>query len=113
MKLKQIEAQLLSLTPEEKNQAIQLLAESLHNNWKGITKNPNISGGDACIANTRIPVWLLVSLRRQGSTDAELLQFYPHLSAIDLVNASCYAANYPEEIEQALREEAEAMECEL
>lgn len=28
-------------------------------------------GGDACIANTRLPVWLLVSLRQQSASDAE------------------------------------------
>jgi len=28
-----------------------------------------VCGGNACIRNTRIPVWTLVSLRSQGATD--------------------------------------------
>ena len=49
-----------------------------------------------------------MSLRRQGSSDAEILKFYPHLSAADLVNVWAYADAHLEEIETALREEAEA-----
>jgi uncharacterized protein (DUF433 family) len=45
-----------------------------------------VCGGNASIAKTRIPVWLMGSYRRQGSSDAELLDFYPHLNAADLVN---------------------------
>ena len=50
-----------------------------------------------------------MSLRRQGSSDAELLQFYPHLNAANLVNVWTYAEANSEEIETALREEAAAM----
>jgi uncharacterized protein (DUF433 family) len=108
MTLQSLEPQLLALTAGEKATAITILTRNLNNGSLGITKIPNICGGDACIANIRIPIWLLVSLRRQGSNDAELLQFYPHLNAIDLVNAWAYAAAYPEEIETAIQEEAEA-----
>ncbi len=34
-----------------------------------IQKTPGVCGGDACIRNTRIMVWLLVSLKRQGASD--------------------------------------------
>lgn len=37
MTLKELEAKLLSLSPEEKAQAIEILARSL-NNWHGIEK---------------------------------------------------------------------------
>jgi|GEM_PF-5793481 predicted enzyme involved in methoxymalonyl-ACP biosynthesis len=36
MTLKELEPQLLSLTPPEKAQAIQILAQSLANTWQGI-----------------------------------------------------------------------------
>ena len=109
MLLKELETQLLALTPTEKAEVLRLLTQSLNNTWPGITKTPNLCGGDACIATTRLPVWLFVSLRRQGSSDAEILQFYPYLNAENLVNVWTYAEANSEEIETALREEAAAM----
>ncbi|MBD1926996.1 DUF433 domain-containing protein [Trichocoleus sp. FACHB-90] len=102
MTLKELEKQLLSLTPAEKAQAIQLLAESLSNTWKGIEKTPGVCGGDACIAKTRIPVWVLVNARGLGISEAQLLYDYP-ISAADLANAWAYAKAYPQEIEIAIR----------
>ncbi len=58
-------------------------------------------GTEACIRKTRIPVWLLVSYRRQSATDAHILEGHPDLSAVDLVNAFSYAEAYPDEIERA------------
>ena len=112
MTLKELETRLLALTSEEKAEAIQILTKTLSNNSLGITKTPDVMGSEACIAKTRLPVWLFVSLRRGGATDAELLQFYPHISAADLVNVWAYADAHPEEIEKALREQDEAMEDE-
>ncbi len=108
MTLKELETQLLALTPTEKAEAIQILTQTLSNGSLGITKTPGVCGGDACIAKTRIPVWLMVSYRRQGSSDAELLDFYPHLSAADLVNVWAYADAHPTEIEEAIRKNEEA-----
>ncbi len=108
MTLKELQPQLLALSPEEKTQAIQLLAQSLTNFWSGIQKTPDVMGGEACIRQTRIPVWLLVSYRRQSATDAHILEGHPDLSAADLVNAFSYAEAYPDEIERAIREQEEA-----
>ncbi|MBW4573494.1 MAG: DUF433 domain-containing protein [Tolypothrix carrinoi HA7290-LM1] len=113
MTLKELEAQLLALNLTEKAEAIQILTKSLSNGSQGITKTPGVCGGDACVANTRLPIWLFVSLRRQGTTDAELLEFYPYLSAADLVNVWAYADAHSEEIETALREQDEAIKQEL
>ncbi len=107
MLLKELETQLLALTPNEKAEAIRLLTQSLNNSWPGITKTPDLCGGDACIAKTRLPVWLFVSLRRQGSSDAEILQFYPYLNSADLVNVWTYADAHLEEIEEAIRKNEE------
>jgi len=105
--LKDLQTQLLALSPDEKIQAIQLLVTSLGNGWSGIGRTPGVMGGDACIRQTRIPVWLLVSLRQQGATEAYLLEDYPTLTAADLVNAWLYAETHHEEIEAALaRQEA-------
>ncbi len=67
-------------------------------------------GGDACIRETRIPVWLLVSYRHLGKRDAEILAAYPSLSATDLANAWAYAAAFPDEIAIAIQEQEDADE---
>ncbi|MEB3340580.1 DUF433 domain-containing protein [Okeania sp.] len=107
MKLKDLEPQLLALTPTEKFQAIQLLTQNLANTWSGIEKTPGVCGGDACIAGTRIPVWVLVNARRLGVSESELLQDYPSLQAVDLVNAWNYTEVYSQDIELAIRENEE------
>ena len=107
MRLKELEAKLLALTPDEKAQAIQLLAQSLSNTWQGIEKTPGVCGGDACIANTRIPVWVLVNARHLGISEAQLLYDYPTITAADLANAWAYAEAYANEIEIAITENEE------
>ncbi|WP_081748057.1 DUF433 domain-containing protein [Leptolyngbya sp. PCC 6406] len=67
-----------------------------------IEKTPGICGSEARIAKTRIPAWVLVQARNLGSRDAEILQNYPTLTAIDLTNAWLYAAAHPREIEAAI-----------
>lgn len=102
MTLKELEQQLLALSPGEKLQAIHLLAQSLGNHWQGIEKTPRVCGGEACIAKTRIPVWVLVEARRLGYSDADLLTSYPTITATDLANAWVYAEAHPDEIELAI-----------
>lgn len=104
MIVKELEQQLLALKPSEKVQVIQLLAQSLGSNWQGIEKTPKVCGGEACIANTRIPVWVLVEARRLGYSDLDLLTSYPTITATDLANAWVYAEAYPDEIELAIEQ---------
>ncbi|MEG4209623.1 DUF433 domain-containing protein [Microcoleus sp. S13_B4] len=105
--LKELQPQLLALTPEEKAQAIELLAQSLRKFWSGIQKTPGVCGGDACIRQTRIPIWVLVNARRLGISEAELLEDYPTLRAADLANAWVYAEAYSDEIETAIQDNEE------
>ncbi len=74
-----------------------------------IKKTPGVCGGDACIGNTRIPVWTLVSLRQQGASDKDLLEGYPTLNQADLEAAWQYYDARRGEIETAIRENDEAM----
>ncbi len=67
-----------------------------------IRKTPDVCGGDACVRETRIMVWLLVALRRQGMTDAKLIDNYPGLNENDLAAAWEYARLHPAEIEGAI-----------
>ena len=69
-----------------------------------ISKRPDRCGGDACIRDTRIPVWVLVNHHRLGGSDADLFRDYPSLTAADLEAARAYAAANVEEIDRAIRE---------
>lgn len=102
MRLEELEQYLIALSPIEKLQVIQLLAQSLGNSWQGIEKTPGVCGGEARIAKTRIPVWVLVEARLIGYTDAELLTSYPTITATDLANAWAYAESHSNEIELAI-----------
>lgn len=69
-----------------------------------IQKTPGVSGGYACVRNTRIPVWTLVSLRQQGATEQELLNNYPGLSLDDLTAVWGYYYNHKLEIDRTIIE---------
>jgi type III restriction enzyme len=64
-----------------------------------IQKKPDLCGGNACIRNTRIPVWTIVSFRLQGASDEELLSNYPGLEQQDLDAVWAYYAENPSEID--------------
>ncbi len=72
-----------------------------------ISKQPDRCGGDACIRDTRIPVWMLVNYRRLGGSDADLFRDYPSLTSADLEAAWQYSASNTEEIDRAIRENEE------
>jgi uncharacterized protein (DUF433 family) len=75
-----------------------------------VSKRPDRCGGDACVRDTRIPVWVLLGYRRLGSSDTEILGFYPSLNPADLEAAWEYAAANAEEIDRAIRENEEGEE---
>lgn len=102
MTRQELEDQLLTLSLSDRAYMVQYLTERLGMGAKGIQKTPGICGGEACIAGTRIAVWLLVEARQMGISEAQLLQDYPHIRAADLVNAWAYAEAYPEEIATAI-----------
>lgn len=87
-----------------RTQATTFAAEGL----PGIESHPAIMSGEARILRTRIPVWLLVGLRDEGMSDADLLANYPGLLPSDLAQAWAYAEGHPGEIARALREQQEA-----
>jgi len=75
-----------------------------------ISKRADRCGGDACIRDTRIPVWTVVNYRRLGGSDADLLRDYPGLTAADLEAAWEYSKSNAEEIDRAIRENEEGEE---
>jgi uncharacterized protein (DUF433 family) len=100
--LQALETQLLSLKPTEQVAIIRMLSQNLATDWEGISKTPGVMGGEACIRNTRISVWLLASYRRMGLNDSQILDNYPDLTEMDLINAWAYAELYQEEITAAI-----------
>lgn len=67
-----------------------------------------VMGGDACIRNTRIPVWTLVAYKQQGMSDSELLYNFPSLTTADLAAAWDYYAAHTEEVEVQRRRHEDA-----
>ena len=68
-----------------------------------IRKTPGLAGGSACIRNTRIAVWTLISLMNQGADDQELLRNFPGLNLRDLEVSRSYYANLKEEIDTEIK----------
>ncbi|MCW5932718.1 MAG: DUF433 domain-containing protein [Fimbriimonadia bacterium] len=73
-----------------------------------IQSRPDVMGGDACIRNTRIPVWTLIDYKRQGLTDSQLLMAFPVLNASDLITAWDYYAAHSQEVDEQKRRHEEA-----
>jgi uncharacterized protein (DUF433 family) len=69
-----------------------------------IDKKPDRCGGDACVRDTRVPVWVLVNYRRLGGSDTEILRAYPTLTLADLMAAWEYADRHSSEIDAAITE---------
>jgi uncharacterized protein (DUF433 family) len=72
-----------------------------------VSKDPDRQGGDACVRDTRIPVWVLANYRRLGMSDSDILRAYPSLLPADLEAAWTYVAAHGEEIDHAIRENEE------
>ena len=102
--LHEVEKLLSTMTRAEKAQLLQWVVRDLGDAFPGIESTPGVCGGAPCIVRTRIPVWVLEQYRRQGASEAELLQSYPTLRAEDLVNAWAYVRSHQDEIEQQIRE---------
>jgi uncharacterized protein (DUF433 family) len=102
MILPQLQSQLLTLSSQEKAEVIHFLLDNL--TWSGIENIPGICGGSACVAGTRIPVWVLINAQDLGKTDEEILASYPRLRHSDLTNAIAYYQAHSEEIQAELRQ---------
>jgi uncharacterized protein (DUF433 family) len=102
--LSELETLIAGLSRAEKAQVLQWVARDLGDAFAGIEITPGISGGEARVVRTRIPVWVLVQSRRLGMSEADLLRSYPTLRAEDLTNAWAYARLHQDEIERDIVE---------
>lgn len=61
-----------------------------------ISVDPDVMGGRACIAGTRVPVHIILGHLGSGANLAELLEGYPMISQADVQAAITYAADLVE-----------------
>ena len=107
-KLAEIERELTALSRAEKAQLLQRILRDLGQAFPGIESTPDVCGGEPCVVRTRIPVWVLEQLRRQGVGESEILRNYPTLRADDLANAWAFVMAHAAEIERQIGENEEA-----
>ncbi len=79
--------QLAQLTQQTVEQVIN---EMMIQPTKYITARPGVQGGEPCISGTRIPVWVLAAMHKQGDTAEDILDAYPNLSAAQVYAALSY-----------------------
>ena len=106
-KIDDIEKELESLSRAEKARLLQRIVQDLGDSFPGVESTPGVCGGEPCIVRTRIPVWILAQMRRQGVNEADILRSYPTLRAEDLAAAWAYVRVHRSEIEQQIRENEE------
>lgn len=66
---------------------------------KMVRKTPGVAGGHACIRDTRIAVWTLISLANQGANEEELALDFPGLTRFDFLAARAYYQAHRDEID--------------
>jgi uncharacterized protein (DUF433 family) len=102
--LAEAEKLIATMSRAEKEQLLQWLETSLGDVHPGIVADPAVCDGEACVIRTCIPVWMLEHARRQGASEASLLETYPTLKAEDLVHVWAYVRAHSSEIETKIRE---------
>ena len=93
---------LSDMTRAEKAELLQWIVRDLGDAFPGIESRPGVRGGTPCISRTRIPVWVLEQARRLGTGEADLLRYYPSLTAQYLANAWAYVRSHRVEIEEQI-----------
>jgi len=67
-----------------------------------IERRPGVQGGDACIVGTRIAVWVLAAMHKQGDTAEDILEAYPNLTAAQVHAALSYYYDNRAEIDAVI-----------
>ena len=97
--VEEAEKLLSRMTPGEKAQLLQRVAQESKDAYPGIDTIAGLCGGEPVIVRTRIPVWVLEQARRLGSSETDLLGLYPGLHAEDLASAWAYVRSHRDEID--------------
>ena len=78
------------------------LVKTMHSFIDRIEINPRILGGKPIIKDTRIPVYIILEMLRDGLTFKEIIDEYPRLKEEDIkavLDYSLYLVNHPDEQE--------------
>ena len=59
--------------------------------FAGITHDPDVMGGKACIRGLRVTVGTVLGLLSAGRSPAEIIEAYPYLERDDIDRAVAYA----------------------
>src|SRR5436190_22950920 len=103
MTIEQIKLELQQLDPHARQDiAHWLLRQNAALSEPGIVVTEDVCGGEARIAGTRIPVWVIAALNAQGLEPLAILKAYPTLGADQVEKALSYAVSHREEIEKAI-----------
>jgi uncharacterized protein (DUF433 family) len=100
--VEEAEKLLSKMTPGEKAQLLQRVAQESRDAYPGIDTIDGVCGGEPVIVRTRIPVWVVEQARRLGSSDADLLRLYPGLRAEDLASAWAHVRAQRDEIDRQI-----------
>lgn len=68
---------------------------ALRNATQLVVSDPNIRGGEPVIRNTRVPVYMIADLVKQGADPREILEDYPSIDAPMVEAALAYAQTHP------------------
>jgi uncharacterized protein (DUF433 family) len=90
-----LEGGLLKIDLREPRRELATSLRELRRARRLVVSDPEILGGDPVFRGTRVPVHMTAELLAQGSTQAELIDGYPRLTAEMLRLAPVYAAAYP------------------
>lgn len=99
---------LAEMNESEKKELLQWILQDLDSNATGIEISPNICGGAARIAGTRIPVWVLAQARRLGANEMQILDMYPTLQPEDLTHAWSFIRKNRQQIDLLIQENENA-----
>lgn len=99
------------LTPEQRDELFARFgANGADPRFPRIRRTPGVCGGSARLGNTRMPVWRLEEMRRDGRSDADILRAYPQFGPDDLTASWGYVAAHRAEIDEEIRRNEEAMD---
>jgi uncharacterized protein (DUF433 family) len=90
-----LEGGLVKIDLREPRREVATSLRDLRRARRMVVTDPEIMGGEPMLRGTRIPVHMIAGLLAQGSTQTELLEAYPRLTAEMIRLAPVYAAAYP------------------
>ena len=67
-----------------------------------IEMRAGVQGGEPCIRGTRVPVWVLAAMHKQGDSAEDLLEAYPNLNAVQVYAALSYYYAHRAEIDKVI-----------